>query len=207
MKILLYLFAWLLVWSASAQNMTVTLYRGDPANNIAYQVVADWSALTNAGWILAKASTADVTDATNKVVSSLGSAAFTSSILYDAAGAARNATNGLGAVAFMGSTSFVTNGGNASALTNAIVAKSANYTLTSSDWLVLMNGNLSATLPTAVGIPGRSFVVKCVTSGTNAVLLQSGQTVDGFAKYTNSANGKFVHLISDGANYRIIGSN
>jgi hypothetical protein len=98
--------------------------------------------------------------------------------------------------------------GNQSLLTNALTtAQAANYTASASDKIIRMNGNLTCTLPTAVGVAGREYCIKCVTSGTNAILTTSAQTIDGAAKWTNTAINKFTAVVSDGANWVVIGQN
>lgn len=94
---------------------------------------------------------------------------------------------------------------NSDSFTNSITSQSANYAIQASDRYVLLTGAHTATLPTAVGIPGRQFTVKCSSSGTNAILTTSSQTIDGFTKWTNTAVGKFVTVISDNANWRVVG--
>ena len=96
---------------------------------------------------------------------------------------------------------------NSSGFTNNVNSQSANYSLLSTDWLVLLTGAHTATLPTAVGIGGRSYIIKCSSAGTNAILTTSSQTIDGAAKWTNTAINKFTWVISDNANWRVIGQN
>jgi len=96
---------------------------------------------------------------------------------------------------------------NSSGFTNNVNSQSANYALLSTDWLVLLTGAHTATLPTAVGIGGRSYIIKCSSAGTNAILTTSSQTIDGAAKWTNTAINKFTWVISDNANWRVIGQN
>ena len=101
-----------------------------------------------------------------------------------------------------------TNVGNiTSATNNQVAAQSANYSVLLSDYVVPLNGARTATLPTAVGIPGKVFTVWCATSGTNAILTTSSQTINGAAKWTNTAQFKFTTVMSDGANWRVIGQN
>lgn len=91
--------------------------------------------------------------------------------------------------------------------TNSVSTQSANYAVQSSDTVVLLSGAHTATLPTAVGIPGKSFTIKCTSSGTNGILTTLSQTIDGATKWTNTAINKFTTVISDGANWRVIGQN
>lgn len=96
-------------------------------------------------------------------------------------------------------------------MTNRITSQAANYAVTSYDQVVLLNGNLTATLPTAVGIPGKQYTVMCKTAGTNAILSTSAQTFLGYGntaatKWTNSVVGRSSTFMSDGANWLVLKS-
>ena len=93
----------------------------------------------------------------------------------------------------------------------AYKSKSANYTLTSSDSTVgfdTSGGNVTATLPTAVGCSGRRFTIDKTTSDVNTVTIAttSSQTVGGRASsviklfYLNDS----LTVESDGANWQIV---
>ena len=63
------------------------------------------------------------------------------------------------------------------------------------------------TLPTAVGITGRVYIIKfSAATGTSFVSTASGQKIDGSFTYTLTAY-KYVQVQSDGANWLIIGQN
>lgn len=85
----------------------------------------------------------------------------------------------------------------------------ASATLTATDSVVLLNAaTLTATLPTAVGITGRTYTVKVVfASTTGTVATTSSQTIDGATTYSLSASHKYVTVASDGANWQIIANN
>lgn len=97
--------------------------------------------------------------------------------------------------------------GNNSAMT-AYVAKTANYTLTAADYCVDLTANSATiTLPTAVGISGKQYVVKNSGSGTTLTLATtSSQTIDGTTTKTYNTQYSGVRVISDGANWKIIGT-
>ena len=60
------------------------------------------------------------------------------------------------------------------------VAKTANYTITSADEVVdCTTGTFTTTLPTAVGITGKSFTIKNSGTGVITVATTSSQTIDG----------------------------
>lgn len=67
----------------------------------------------------------------------------------------------------------------------------------------------TVTLPTAVGITGKVYTVKLSAAAvsTGTVDTTGGQTIDGAASYSLSASKKFVTVISNGANWLIIGNN
>ena len=91
-----------------------------------------------------------------------------------------------------------------SVLDLAYAAKTANYTLVAADYLINCTANsFTVTLPTAVGIEGKHYVVK--NSGTGSITLDGDgtETIDGsltqvFTQYTA------IHVVSDNANWIII---
>lgn len=92
-----------------------------------------------------------------------------------------------------------------------VSAKTANYTLTDSDGAVVFtttSGALTATLPTAVGRAGRRLIVKKLGGATANILTiatTSSQTIDGALTEPIAIAGGFREVISDGANWHIIG--
>lgn len=89
--------------------------------------------------------------------------------------------------------------------TTAYAAKTANYTLTTTDGLVVSNGTgLTMTLPDPTTVPGRRFVVKNVNASACTVnSAGTSKTIDGAASVslTQWASGRYV---SDGAQWLII---
>jgi hypothetical protein len=95
---------------------------------------------------------------------------------------------------------------------NAITAKTSAYTALISDEIITGDATSTAftiTLPTAVGNAGQTYTIKRVNSGANAVTVgtTSSQTIDGAATYALSAQYKYVKVVSDGANWIIVGNN
>ena len=90
---------------------------------------------------------------------------------------------------------------------SALTTKNANYPLTAADQIVLVTGNTTITLPTAVGIKGRWYIVKKMDAPGTVVVIQttSAQTIDGAAPPLNVI-GQYQSwtLVSDGANWVII---
>ncbi len=90
---------------------------------------------------------------------------------------------------------------------STIQVKTANYTLLNTDDVVLCSTNpFTITLPTAVGITGKDFIIKKTDSSlTNIITLAttSSQTIDGATTRTlNTANESYT-VYSDGANWQI----
>jgi hypothetical protein len=87
---------------------------------------------------------------------------------------------------------------------NAYASKSASYTLTPADYLVNgTTGSFTVTLPTAVGIAGKIYIVKNSGAGTMTVQGTGGETIDGLASQLVGA-GSALTVMSDGANWIII---
>lgn len=94
----------------------------------------------------------------------------------------------------------------------AVTARTAAYTATATDHTIrcdATSGAFDITLPTAVGITGRIYVVKKTDASANAitVVTTSSQTIDGATNYSLPTQNKFVMLQSDGANWIIISQN
>ena len=99
--------------------------------------------------------------------------------------------------------------GKASANTS-IVVKTANYTLTGADSVVLADatsGVITQTLPTAVGNTGKVFTIKRINQGSNNVLVAttSSQLIDGALTYRLGTPKSSVTVQSDGAAWFVIG--
>lgn len=89
----------------------------------------------------------------------------------------------------------------------ATSSKTANYTLTATDYKVkLTANNATFTLPTAVGIAGKEYVLKNSGTGTLTIQTTSGQTIDGMVNYPAiNIQYRGVRIQSDGANWDVIG--
>jgi len=85
------------------------------------------------------------------------------------------------------------------------VARTAAYTLTASDHVVdATSGTFTLTLPTAIGISGRTYIIKNSGSGTITIATTSSQTIDGASAKTLSTRYSGYQLISDGSNWKIV---
>jgi hypothetical protein len=80
-------------------------------------------------------------------------------------------------------------------------------TLLNTDSFVELGGNsYTVTLPTAVGIAGHEFILKSGPSGANiTIATTSSQTIDGNSTFYISTNYSKVRLMSNGANWLIVG--
>jgi hypothetical protein len=84
-------------------------------------------------------------------------------------------------------------------------------TLTLSHNIVLVNasgGPATITLPSAASIAGKRFVVKKIDFSANAVTIQGvgGQTIDGSSTISITAPQGVRTIVSDGANWKVIGN-
>lgn len=85
-------------------------------------------------------------------------------------------------------------------------AKTGAYTLTESDYAInITSGTFTVTLPTAVGIAGRVYVIKNSGTGNITVDANGSQTLDGSTTVTLYARYSSITIQSDGANWVIIG--
>jgi hypothetical protein len=84
----------------------------------------------------------------------------------------------------------------------------ASYSVAATDSVVYVTPTSAATvtLPTAVGISGRQYTIKNGSTYVVTLATTSGQTIDGSATYALSSQYQYLVLVSDGANWGIIGS-
>jgi hypothetical protein len=99
----------------------------------------------------------------------------------------------------------------AGSLSLPIATKAANYTATVTDHTVLCNtGSMTLTLPTAVGIGGRIYVIKktSAVAGTITIDPNGSETIDGALTNTAIVNQyQSLTVQSDGANWFILSNN
>lgn len=88
------------------------------------------------------------------------------------------------------------------------VAKTANYTAAAIDYMIDCTANtFQVTLPTAVGIAGKIYIIKNSASGTTVTIgTTSSQTIDGSTTKLLNAQYAAYTVMSDGANWKIISS-
>lgn len=92
-----------------------------------------------------------------------------------------------------------------------VATKTANYTATATDNILLVSaasGSVTITLPTAVGATGQTYTIKRTdTTYTNTltVATTSSQTIDGATTYGLLwVQYAYVQVVSDGSNWQII---
>ena len=87
-----------------------------------------------------------------------------------------------------------------------ITAKTTTYTITDADDIITVDGTSGAftvTLPTAVGIEGRSYYIKKIVSGGSTVTVDGDgtETIDGATTRSLGAGQVLLHVVSDNANW------
>ena len=84
-----------------------------------------------------------------------------------------------------------------------VVSKTTTYTILSTDDVVLCTGTFTVTLPTAVGIAGKAYRVKNVSTGVVTLDGDGTETIDGESTLTLYGDDS-AEVISDGSNWQII---
>ncbi len=87
---------------------------------------------------------------------------------------------------------------------------SGAHTMVAGEWMALAMGSVAAftiQLPTAVGIPGKEYVIKKTDSTINAIMVSAfsgaGQTIDGNAYLQLCTQWESISMLSDGANWEV----
>jgi hypothetical protein len=87
----------------------------------------------------------------------------------------------------------------------AYLARTTTYTATTSDYFIdCTTGSFTVNLFTAVGNTGRILIIKNSGTGTITVDPNGSQTIDGATTQSLATQWSRVHIISDGANWKII---
>lgn len=88
-----------------------------------------------------------------------------------------------------------------SGLTPAYTAQTATYAILSTDTIVEATANsFTVTLPTAVGVTGKMYIIVNSGSGTLTVATTSAQTIGGLSPATLAQNHTMT-IFSNGANW------
>jgi Tfp pilus assembly protein PilV len=87
----------------------------------------------------------------------------------------------------------------------AYTVRTTTYTAATTDYFIdCTSGTFTVNLFTAVGNTGRILIIKNSGTGTITVDPNGTQTIDGATTQTLSTQWSRVHIISDGANWKII---
>lgn len=85
---------------------------------------------------------------------------------------------------------------------------STTYAVKTSDYLLnFTTGTFTATLPTAVGCTGKNYILKNSGTGAITIATTSSQTIDLSSTYPLGSQNKYVHVVSDGANWIVTANN
>ena len=82
-----------------------------------------------------------------------------------------------------------------------ITTKSANYTATASDYTIVFTTAATLTLPSAVNIEGRIYIIKNLDSSTTLVTPDGTETIDGSTGNYDIFSGGATTFQSDGSNW------
>lgn len=160
---------------------------------------ADWSTFNNkqgAGNYIT-ALTGDVT------ASGPGSSATTLATVNSNVGSFTNANITVNAKGLVTAASSGTGGSGITRSVNSISTPTTAGATASTDYIYLVTGTTTLTLPTAVGNTNR-YSVKRVGTNTVTIATTSAQTIDGSSTATLLVQYVSIDLISDGANWNVI---
>lgn len=90
---------------------------------------------------------------------------------------------------------------------HTVLAKTANYTVTTSDGahcIVLGTGTFTVTLYAASGNTGRTVTVKNVSTGVLTVDANASETIDSSLTQTVAARYQSLTLLCDGSNWAVV---
>lgn len=91
---------------------------------------------------------------------------------------------------------------------SAVTSKTANYTATTSDDVILCNtsgGAFTITLPAAASSTGKRFIIKLTTAGNILTVDGDGaETIDGSLTKQMGTAGDFIDIVSDGSNWQVV---
>lgn len=64
--------------------------------------------------------------------------------------------------------------------------------------------DIDITLPTAIGISGRTYVIKNTSLNKISIKVQQGQTIDGMTNYSLAIQNQSIEVTSDGSNWIVL---
>jgi hypothetical protein len=85
----------------------------------------------------------------------------------------------------------------------AVVTKTATYTATDLDDVILCNGTFTVTLPTAVGRAGKTLHIKNIGTGTVTIDGAGTETIDGSLTKVLGTQWHTYSIVSDGTNWEV----
>lgn len=91
----------------------------------------------------------------------------------------------------------------AAASAKTVTTQTGNYTVLTTDDIVLVNGTYTMTLPTAVGATGKEYIVKNIGTGTVTVDGDGVETIDANATVALSPY-EALKIVSDGTEWWIV---
>lgn len=108
-----------------------------------------------------------------------------------------------------GTNTWVCTGSGSASAPEPFTAQTTTYPITLSDKVITgdaTSGGFSVTLPTAVGIAGKTYTIKRINSGANNVTVAttSSQTIDGGTSWVLDTQYESITVCSDGANWLIL---
>ena len=89
----------------------------------------------------------------------------------------------------------------------AVTIQSSTYSILTTDNVVLCDGNFTVTLPTAVGVTGKQYIIKKTDSSLANIITVAttgGQAIDGHVNVKLYTLGESYTLTSDGSNWQIL---
>lgn len=89
----------------------------------------------------------------------------------------------------------------------SFVSTAVSYAAQQTDeFIVVTAAGQTITLPSAVGIAGQQYTIKLVSGNLCTVVPSAGQTIDGQGDCLLVGQWSYVRVLSDGANWIILGN-
>jgi hypothetical protein len=94
--------------------------------------------------------------------------------------------------------------------TATVSTTSVDYTVLPNDQIIFASasvlGNITLTLPTAVGVTGKQYIIKKVDPSRNLVIVDGSgtETIDGSATQSLNVQYEALTIVSDGSNWMIV---
>lgn len=85
-----------------------------------------------------------------------------------------------------------------------VVTKSSNYSILSTDSLILCTASLTLTLPSTSGLQGKIYYIKNTVGAAVQIITTGGATIDGQLSQNVNGLNSTIQVITDGTNWFII---